>query len=241
MLPKEDVINEVKRRIDNEEFITNCNKEALKILSELSFQFMTFRIDDYYYKQNDGLFIGSPASPAFAEIYIQRLEEISIYNMVHAPKLWLRKVDDTFTITKHEVEDTLEELNAIHPQIKFTAEKYENGMLPFLDCCVLKDNNVIKTKVFRKSTHTGQYNNFKSNQPLTVKLATIKTLVRRAMVICTEERDLQNELHYIQKTMELNDFPHNLVKKTIEEMLEPKGNNKTENDQEFNINKIYKE
>ena len=52
-LPKEDVIIEVKRRIDSEDFITNCNREALKQLAVLSVQFMSFKVDDSYYRQND--------------------------------------------------------------------------------------------------------------------------------------------------------------------------------------------
>ena len=49
--------------------------------------------------QADGLFIGSPASPAYAELFVQRIEEHHVYQMIHAPRIWLRKVDDTFTIS----------------------------------------------------------------------------------------------------------------------------------------------
>ena len=76
-------------------------------------------------------------------------------------------------ISHHNVEDMLKELNKINKKIKFTVEKMNDGMLPFLDCCLSIDGNKIKTKVYRKKTHTGQYNNFKSNQPLQVKKSTI--------------------------------------------------------------------
>ena len=234
-LPKENVIMEVKRRIDSEDFITNCNKEALKQLAVLSVQFMSFKVDDSYYRQNDGLFIGSPASPAFAELFIQRIEEVSVYNMVYAPRIWLRKVDDTIVISHHNVEDMLKELNQINKKIKFTVEKMNDGMLPFLDCCLSIDGNKIKTKVYRKKTHTGQYNNFKSNQPLSVKKSTIKTLVKRAKVVCNDEKDLKTELDYIQKTMELNDFPKQLVEKTIEDTLSTERRELKKNDSKGNI------
>ena len=79
---------------------------------------MSFRIRNKYYEQADCLFIGSPESPCFAELFIQRVEEVSVYTMLHAPRIWICKVDDTFTINNHETNDTLTELNQIHPPNK---------------------------------------------------------------------------------------------------------------------------
>ncbi|XP_057308242.1 uncharacterized protein LOC130646121 [Hydractinia symbiolongicarpus] len=190
-LPKSEVIHEVERRIREDTFKTNLNKEALLRLVKISVEFMTFKIGNKFYNQADGLFMGSPASPCFAEIYIQRIEENSIYSMLHASRIWLRKVDDTFTVTKHKTEDTLNELNNIYSKVKFTAEEEKDDQIPFLDCLIMrKDDNTVKTKVYKKPTHTGQYTNYTSNQPLHVKLSTIKTLTRRAKTICTEEADL---------------------------------------------------
>ena len=201
---------------------------------------MSFRIGNKYYEQADGLFIGSPASSCFAELFIQRVEEVSVYTMLHAPRIWIRKVDDTFTINNHETNDTLTELNQIHPQIKFTAEEEENGQIPFLDCSVLRtDNNRVKTKVYKKPTHTWQYTNFYSNQPLHEKLSTVKTLARRAKLVCTESTDLKEELEYIEKTMQLNEFPKVIVKKVIHETLsKSKASKKKNKDDEYAI-KMY--
>ena len=46
-----------------------------------------------YYDQKQGLFIGAPNSPCFAEIYIQRVEENHVYTILNAPPLWYRKGD----------------------------------------------------------------------------------------------------------------------------------------------------
>ena len=166
---------------------------------------MSFRIGNKYYEQADGLFIGSPASPCSAELFIRRVEGVSVYTMLHAPRIWISKVDDTFTINDHETSGTLTELNQTHPQIKFTAEEEENGQIPFLDCLVSRnDDNRVKTKVYKKPTHTGLYTNFHSNQTLHVKLSTVKTLARKAKLVCTESADLKEELEYIEKAMQLN-------------------------------------
>ena len=74
----------------------------------------------------------------------------------------------------------MQKLNDINEKIEFTMEKASEGNLPFLECIIsLNEKREIKTKVYRKPTDTGSYTHFSSNQPLHVKLAKIKNLVRR--------------------------------------------------------------
>ena len=50
-------------------------------------------------------------------------------------------------------------------------EKASEGNLPFLECIIsLNEKWEIKTKVYRKPTHTGPYTHFSSNQPLSCKV-----------------------------------------------------------------------
>ena len=177
-LPKQNVFTEVVRRINNENFKPSMNKKALIELVIISVEFMSFSCNGQYFDQKDGLFIGPPTSPAFAELYIQRVEEIHVYRMIHTPRLWLRKVDDTFVITKYDKIETLDELNKFNCKVQFTYESATNNTLPFLDCLIKRDDEGrLQTKVYRKKTHIGQYIHYTSNQPEHVKAGTIKTLV----------------------------------------------------------------
>ena len=67
-------------------------------LAILSLDFMSFTNDKKYYNQKQGLLIGSPTSPCFTEIYIQRVEENHVYIVLNAPCLSNRKFDNTFAI-----------------------------------------------------------------------------------------------------------------------------------------------
>ena len=139
-------------------------------------------------------------SSAFEELYIQRVENIYVYRMIHTPRLWLRKVDDTFEITKYDKIETLDELNKFNFKVQFTYESPTDNTLPFLDCLIEIDNGGrLQTKVYRKKTHTGQYIHYTSNQLEHVKVGTIKTLVRRAETVCSTEESLTDELNYIKK------------------------------------------
>ena len=53
----------------------------------MSVEFLSFSCNNQYYDQKDGLFIGLPTSPAFAELYLQEVEEIHVYRMIHTPCL----------------------------------------------------------------------------------------------------------------------------------------------------------
>ncbi|KFD50739.1 hypothetical protein M514_08395 [Trichuris suis] len=76
-----------------------------------------------------------------------------------AARLFKRYVDDIFAIIKKgKEEEFLNFLNSIFPeQVVFTMEKEENEALPFLDVLIIRTNEMLKTKVYRKSTHTDQY------------------------------------------------------------------------------------
>ena len=45
-------------------------------------------------------------------------------------------------------------LNRQKADIQFTKEIEENGKITFLDCLVTRDNNKLKTTIYRKPTHT---------------------------------------------------------------------------------------
>ena len=85
---------------------------------------------------------------------MQRVEEIHVYRMIHSPRLWLRKVDETFVITTYD-KIKIDELNKFNCKVQFTYESTTNNTLPVLDCLIKRNNEGrLQTKVYRKKTHT---------------------------------------------------------------------------------------
>ena len=68
------------------------------------------------------------------------------------------------------------------------------------------DNSFI-VKVYRKETCTNRYINWKSNEPTTYKIGTMKTLIHRAYDLCTLEIDREEEIEFLKDTFIANDFP----------------------------------
>ena len=84
---------------------------------------------------------------------------------------------------KEEVDVFLEEINSKEERIKFTIEKEKNGCIAFLDLDIRRDGNKVITKVFRKSTHTQKYLDWRSNHPKNVMSGVLKTLLHRAHLL----------------------------------------------------------
>ena len=60
--------------------------------------------------------------------------------------------------------------------------------------------------VYRKPTHTDQYLQFDSNQPLQHKLGVIRTLHHRCKTICTTEEEKVRELEHLQKVLSISGY-----------------------------------
>ena len=58
-------------------------------------------------------------------------------------------------------------------------EVEENGKLPFLDCLVSRDDNSLRTTVYRKPTHIDRLLDESSYSPTSHKATTIRTLTRQ--------------------------------------------------------------
>ena len=111
---------------------------------------MSFNFNGDNYLQNGGTAMGTAAVPNYANLFMDRFETKALNNWSLKPLIWLRFIDDIFTIWTHG-EDKLEEfityLNGIHPTINFTSE-YSYTNISFLDTTVkINDNRELYTTV----------------------------------------------------------------------------------------------
>ena len=139
-------------------------------------------------------------------------------------------MDDTHTKLKKACSEAFKKhLNSVDDDIKWTTEMVitppvtgeEDGdigskrerALAFLDTLsVINDDGSVKTKVFRKETHTDQNLNFQSNHPLEHKTGVVRTLVNRTESIVSNKQEMKEEKHHITKALRLNGYPDWLLK-----------------------------
>lgn len=119
------ILNHFFRSRDS--LFNNFNRKLFKKLLDLSMYNSFFTFDGSIYQQVDGLAMGSPLGPIFANIFMCSLEA-SVFaqcNPSLRPLFYRRYVDDTFAIFPSEKQAVsfFEFINNFHPKINFTIEK----------------------------------------------------------------------------------------------------------------------
>ena len=114
--------------------------------------------------------------------------------------LWKRYVDDTTYFIKIGTINYIETiLDNFDPNITFTYDVEKDCKLSFLDALLIKKRNNIDTTVYYKATTNDIYLNWKSFAPTTWKRATLKALVDRVYLICSNIALRKNEIDHLKK------------------------------------------
>jgi hypothetical protein len=178
-----------------------------------------FQFNGDFYDQVDGVAMGSPLGPLFANVFMSNFETKHVQEMKRLGlKRWKRYVDDVFATFNREEQSNqvLAFLNAQHANIKFTLEKENNNQLPFLDISVIRTRTKYKTTLYRKKTFTGVYLNWTSLTSRKYKIGLIHCLLDRIWRICAEEKDRKDEVEKLRAILEKNEYPVRVINKEIE-------------------------
>ena len=218
-VPLEYTIELILNKIYRDKIVkTKLKREEMKKLLQICTKEMHFSFNGVIYRQVDGVAMGSPLGPVLANVFMVELEKILVPQLESSVALWYRYVDDTFTfIKKGKLEEVLERLNSFHDSIKFTYEKEKDGVISFLDVKVItKTDRTFDTDVHRKQTDTNIYMNWNAFAPRVWKIGTLKGLVRRAFVICSNEEFRNKEISFLKTVFgKINGFPSKVIHNTI--------------------------
>ena len=217
-VPLEFTINVILDKIYTKKLVkTKLKRKEMEKLLWLCTTGLHFTFNGEVYRQIDGVAMGSPLGPVLANVFMVELEERLVPTMEQDMPLWYRYVDDTFTYIKEsEIEKVKEILNAFHPSIKFTCEKEEGQKISFLDVLVQRNSDVITTDIYRKKTDTNIYINWNSFSPQVWKIGTLKGLLKRAYVICSDETKINSEIKHLRNVfIHINQYPRKVVDEVI--------------------------
>ena len=146
-----------------------------------------FLYKDTLYKQIDGVTIGCSLGPTLANFFMAHMENQLLCNDLEAsPKLYLRYVDNIFTIFDNNQSCTkfLEKFNTLHPNIKFTLEQAKNT-IPFVDVEIKINFDKFDIWAWRKPPNTGLLLHFNAFCPKVWKKGLILCLLNRAKITCS--------------------------------------------------------
>ena len=187
-----------------------------------------FQFNNTIYTQIEGAAMGSPVSPIVANLFMEWFELKAIHSFQYEVTIWRRYVDDTIVALCDELLDEFtDHINAIHPAIKFTRELEQDYNIAMLDANIKRNlAGNLTFSVYRKPTHTDQYLQFSSNQPLQHKLGVIRTLYHRCKTICSTEEAKEKEIDHLQRVLSISGYTKSSWK-TATQKKDPKQGNDT--------------
>jgi hypothetical protein len=175
------------------------------------------------YRQIDGMAMGNPLGPIFADIFLSFYEEKWLHEcpIDFKPIFYRRYVDDTFVAFKHKdhVPKFHAYINDKHTCLRFTYEVESNGLLPFIGIMVSKRDDLYHTGIFHKPTNTDLFTNFNTFAPTTHKLAAVRSLCHRAINICSSYKEILKELDSLTKRFQRNHYPKSILHKLMSTMF----------------------
>ena len=194
-------------------------------LMELILKYNIFEFNGDLFQQLIGTAMGSKPAPSYANIYIAKKidPEVDRLGMKYGQNgssaliLFKRFLDDLFLLfkgTSKQLHNFFEELNEVHPTLKFTLQHTSPpneceedrcdcehlNSIPFLDTLCSIDNGSIDTDLYRKPTDRNQYLLPESCHSKNTCKSIPFSLGLRVVRICSkaENRDKRlNELKYL--------------------------------------------
>ena len=189
--------------------------------------------------QIDGMTMGSPLGPTFANFYMAELENKVLARTGVNIDLYLRFVDDIFLhCTKEEMEH-LRRLLEEESVLKFTYELPNDKKLAFLDVLTDIENNDFTTSVYHKPTDVGRCLNYKSECPDKYKVSVVKSYMKRAYEVSSSWDLFNAEVSRMKQVLINNGFPNYIVDREVQTLMDNINNNNNTNNTQDTIKLYY--
>ena len=197
--------------------------KILKSLLELCTRGAPFTAPDgKMYLQVEGVAMGSPLGPTFANFYMGNLEN-KVFDKIDKPSIYVRYVDDCFLQIDNEKQlDILKYHFEKNSVLKFTYELSVDKKLPFLDVLVESTQNKFGTTVYHKPTNLGNCLNADSECVDRYKDSVVKNYLNRAYKVSQNWHDFNREVEYIKQILINNNYSNIKVDTLIRKFLEKK-------------------
>ena len=118
----ESALHFLKTTPDGYKYPEQPNPDVLGELMNLVLKHNVFEFDNKYYLQIQGTAMGTKMAPAYANLFMGKLESQLINQAPNFIHTWKRFIDDIFIIwtgTTKDFEEFMSIINLIHPTIKF--------------------------------------------------------------------------------------------------------------------------
>ena len=207
-VPLKKTVDIILDRVYNMNLIqTDLKKRTLKKLILDTCTKTVFSFNNVLYKQTDGVCMGSNLGPIISNIIMTEFEKVIVSSLLTDKILafYKRYVDDTLALIKQEdIPIVLKKFNSFHPNLKFTIDTFDDGVVHFLD---LRIDTNLDIDIYHKDTSTGQYVHFDSFVPWNYRISWARSLHFRYNKLCSTASALKSQIDKLKSFMSWNGYP----------------------------------
>ena len=171
VIPNDEGLRALKHFFD-QRTVKEPSSETLLRLAKLVLTLNCFSFGGNYYKQTNGVAMGTKMGPSYANLFVGFIEH-QFFSQYHGPKpeLYGRYIDDCIgatSSTKEELTQFITAVNSFHPALKYTWEISDTS-LAFLDIKISIEGNGLCSSVYYKPIDSNSYLLYSSSHPSHVK------------------------------------------------------------------------
>ena len=214
VIPNSEGLQALKHFFD-QRTVKEPSSETLLRLAELVLTLNCFSFASNYYKQINGVAMGTKMGPSYANLFVGYVEH-QFFNQYNGPKpeLYGRYIDDcigAISSSREELDQFITSVNSFHPALKYTWEISETS-LAFLDIKVSIRGNVLCTSVHYKPTDSHSYLLYSSSHPSHVKNSIPYSQFLRLRRLCSDDSDFSCKSEEMCQFFEKRGYPVSVVK-----------------------------
>ena len=239
-IPQNDGIECLKEALE-ERIVKDISTDFLTSLMELIQRHNIFEFHDSLWRQIIGTAMGSHPAPPYANIYLAKRidEKLTALSKTFQNKgkgfmkLFKRFLDDILNVfvgSSKELHNFFDQINKIHPTLKFTmthttisGEKTEDRCsceerkaIPFLDTLLQIENGKIEIDLFRKPTDKNQFLLPSSCHPKSTTVNLPYSSALRIVRICTKSETRDRRLNELKNLFMNRGYEESMIEKSIE-------------------------
>ena len=213
MIPNSEGLLALKYFFD-QRTVKEPSSETLLRLAELVLTLNCFSFAGNYYKQINGVAMGTKMGPSYANLFVGYVEH-QFFNQYDGPKpdLYGRYIDDcigAISSSREELNRFITSVNSFHPALRYTWEISETS-LAFLDIKVSINGNVLRTTVHYKPTDSHSYLLHSSSHPSHVKNSIPYSQFLRLRRLCSDDSDFSNKSQEMCQFFEKRGYPASVI------------------------------
>ena len=217
VIPNDEGLRALRYFFDRRSVLQPSTPTLLR-LAELVLTLNCFSFGDQFFKQINGVAMGTKMGPSYANLFVGYIENL-IFQQYTGPKpeFFGRYIDDCIGATscsRDDLDSFISYVNSFHPALEFTSEVSDRSVT-FLDIQVSITDIHLSTTVHYKPTDSHSYLLYSSSHPKHTLNAIPFSQFLRLRRLCSDDNDFSNKCMEMRSFFLNRNYPPHVVDQAL--------------------------